>query len=58
MRVKKYSGEMAPFDESSLRHSLTQFRCKRKRNSDMAYAAIKGYLYDGITSRKNYYEDV
>ena len=53
MRVKKYSGEMAPFDESSLRHSLTRSGASEKE-VDMAYAAIKGYLYDGITTKELY----
>lgn len=53
MRVKKYSGEMAPFDESSLRLSLTRSGASEKE-VDMVYAAIKGYLYDGITTKELY----
>lgn len=53
MRVKKYSGEMAPFDESALRHSLTRSGASEKE-VDMVYAAIKGYLYDGISTKELY----
>lgn len=53
MQVKKYSGEMAPFDESLLRHSLARSGASEKE-IDMVYAGIKGYLYDGITTKELY----
>ncbi|GAA4141355.1 hypothetical protein GCM10022216_21330 [Sphingobacterium kyonggiense] len=53
MLVKKYSGELVPFDESALRRSLTRSGASDKE-VEMVYNSIKDAVYDGITTRELY----
>jgi len=53
MLVKKYSGELVPFDESSLRHSLSRSGATQEE-VDHAYLTIQESLYDGITTKELY----
>lgn len=53
MRVKKYSGELVPFNAQSLRHSLTRSGASTAE-VDMAYADVASHLYDGISTRELY----
>lgn len=53
MLVKKYSGDLVPFDESSLRRSLMRSGAT-DAEVQMVYAKIKDQLYDGISTRELY----
>ncbi|WDF70686.1 restriction endonuclease [Sphingobacterium oryzagri] len=53
MRVKKYSGELVPFNPDSLRHSLSRSGAT-KEQVDGVYRAIQAQLYDGISTRELY----
>ncbi len=53
MLVKKYSGELVPFDESALRTSLTRSGAT-DQEVDQVYEDIKDCLYDGISTRELY----
>ena len=53
MQVKKYSGELAPFDESALRRSLQRSGAK-DNEVDLVYRSIKDKLYDGISTHDLY----
>ncbi|TDS17734.1 ATP cone domain-containing protein [Sphingobacterium paludis] len=53
MQVKKYSGELVPFDPHSLRQSL--FRSgATEAQVEQVYQAIQAKLYDGISTRELY----
>ncbi len=53
MRVKKYSGELVPFDETALRRSLTRSGAN-DNEVNMVYDTIKGKVYDGISTKELY----
>lgn len=53
MRVKKYSGELVPFDETALRRSLTRSGAN-EQEVNMVYESIKGSVYDGIPTKELY----
>lgn len=53
MRVKKYSGELVPFNADSLRHSLSRSGAT-KEQVDRVYHDIQSHLYDGISTRELY----
>ncbi|KGE12924.1 ATP cone domain-containing protein [Sphingobacterium deserti] len=53
MQVKKYSGELVPFDPNSLRHSL--FRSGATESQvEHVYKEIQSKLYDGISTGELY----
>lgn len=53
MHVKKYSGELVPFDANSLRHSLARSGATNEQ-VDRVYRDIQEHLYDGISTRELY----
>jgi len=53
MRVKKYTGELVPFDESALRHSLTRSGANEEE-VNLVYKTIQSSLYDGISTKELY----
>ncbi len=53
MQVKKYSGELVPFDEAALRRSLTRSGAS-EQEVNLVYENIKGSLYDGISTKELY----
>ena len=53
MRVKKYSGELVPFDEMALRRSLTKSGANEEE-VNMVYESIKTSIYDGISTKELY----
>lgn len=53
LHVKKYSGELVPFEEKSLRHSLSRSGASEKE-VDLVFEQIKPQLYDGISTRELY----
>lgn len=53
LQVKKYSGELVPFEERSLRHSLSRSGAT-EREVDFVFEQIKPKLYDGISTRELY----
>jgi Holliday junction resolvase len=53
MLVKKYSGELVPFNSDSLRHSLTRSGANNEQ-VDKVYTQIKEKIYDGISTRELY----
>lgn len=53
MRVKKYSGELVPFDETALRRSLTRSGAT-ENEVNMVYESIKTSVYDGISTKELY----
>ena len=53
MLVKKYSGELVPFDESSLRNSLSRSGASQEE-VNQAYLDIQESLFDGITTKELY----
>ncbi len=53
MRVKKYSGELVPFNPNSLRHSLSRSGATTEQ-VDRVYDDIQSHLYDGISTRELY----
>ncbi len=53
MRVKKYSGELVPFNPDSLRHSLSRSGATDEQ-VDRVYRDIQSHLYDGISTRELY----
>lgn len=53
LHVKKYSGELVPFEEQSLRHSLSRSGAS-KEEVDLVFEQIKPKLYDGISTRELY----
>lgn len=53
MLVKKYSGDLVPFDESSLRRSLMRSGAS-ELEVQTVYATIKDCLYDGISTKELY----
>src|SRR5690606_7017822 len=53
MRVKKYSGELVPFNGNSLRHSLARSGATAEE-VELVYDNIQDRLYDGISTRELY----
>ncbi|UIR57633.1 restriction endonuclease [Sphingobacterium sp. SRCM116780] len=53
MLVKKYSGELVPFNSDSLYHSLTRSGAN-KEQVEKVYAQIKEQLFDGISTKELY----
>lgn len=53
MLVKKYSGELVPFNSDSLRHSLTRSGANNEQ-VEKVYTQIKEKLFDGISTRELY----
>lgn len=53
MQVKKYSGELVPFNPESLKHSLTRSGASEKQ-VHMVYLDIREKVYDGIPTRELY----
>lgn len=53
IHVKKYSGELVPFDPVSLKHSLSRSGATEKE-VDKVFAQIRHKLYDGISTRELY----
>lgn len=53
MLVKKYSGELVPFNSDSLRHSLTRSGANSDQ-VDKVYAQIKEKIFDGISTKELY----
>lgn len=53
MLVKKYSGELVPFNSDSLRHSLTRSGANHDQ-VEKVYAQIKEKLFDGISTKALY----
>lgn len=53
MQVKKYSGELVPFNPGSLRHSLSRSGATEDE-VEKVFAQIKHKLYDGISTRELY----
>lgn len=53
MLVKKYSGELVPFNNDSLRHSLTRSGANNEQ-VEKVYTQIKEKLFDGISTRELY----
>ncbi|AIM37467.1 ATP cone domain-containing protein [Sphingobacterium sp. SG20118] len=53
MLVKKYSGELVPFNSESLHHSLTRSGANNEQ-VEKVYTQIKEKLFDGITTRELY----
>ena len=53
MQVKKYSGELVPFNPDSLRHSLSRSGANAKE-VDTVFTQIQHKLYNGISTRELY----
>lgn len=53
MLVKKYSGELVPFNSDSLRHSLTRSGANNEQ-VEKVYSQIKEKIFDGISTRELY----
>lgn len=53
MLVKKYSGELVPFDKSSLVHSLSKSGAS-EQEVDKVFNGIESQLYNEITTKKLY----
>ncbi|MFZ4263248.1 ATP cone domain-containing protein [Sphingobacterium sp. HJSM2_6] len=53
MLVKKYSGELVPFDETALRRSLLRSGASEE-TVNQVYTAIQNRLYDGISTKELY----
>ncbi|NGF56067.1 restriction endonuclease [Parapedobacter sp. SGR-10] len=53
MQVKKYSGELVPFNPDSLRHSLSRSGATADE-VEKVFSQIKHKLYDGISTRELY----
>ncbi len=53
MLVKKYSGELVPFDETALRRSLMRSGASEE-TVNQVYASIQNKLYDGISTKELY----
>ncbi len=53
MLVKKFSGELVPFDKSSLIHSLSKSGAS-EQEVDKVFSGIESQLYNEITTRKLY----
>ncbi len=53
MQVKKYSGELVPFNPDSLRHSLSRSGASTDE-VEKVFAEIKHKLYNGISTRELY----
>lgn len=53
IQVKKYSGDLVPFDPDSLRHSLSRSGASEMEVTKV-FGQIKHKLYDGISTRELY----
>lgn len=53
INVKKYSGELVPFNPKSLKHSLSRSGAKA-HDVEFVFQNIKDQLYEGITTQKLY----
>ncbi|MFD1770174.1 ATP cone domain-containing protein [Sphingobacterium suaedae] len=53
VRVKKYSGELVPFNPDSLRYSLSRSGATPQQ-VERVYRDIQKHLYDGITTKELY----
>src|SRR5690606_36713430 len=53
MPVKKYSGELVPFNGNILRHSLARSGATAEE-VELVYDNIQDRLYDGISTRELY----
>ncbi|MCY4778942.1 ATP cone domain-containing protein [Sphingobacterium sp. UT-1RO-CII-1] len=53
MRVKKYSGELVPFNSNALKHSLHRSGAT-EQIVEKVYKDVEAELYDGITTRELY----
>jgi hypothetical protein len=53
MQVKKYSGELVPFDPHSLEHSLSRSGATPDEVKNV-FAQIRSKIYDGISTRELY----
>lgn len=53
MQVKKYSGELVPFDPESLKHSLSRSGASADE-VEKVFAQIQHKLYNGISTRELY----
>lgn len=53
MRVKKYSGELVPFNPNALKHSLHRSGAT-EQVVEKVYKDVEAELYDGITTRELY----
>ncbi len=53
MRVKKFSGELVPFDKSSLMQSLSKSGAS-SQEVDRVFEGIEVFLYDKITTKQLY----
>lgn len=53
LHVKKYSGELVPFEERSLRNSLSRSGASEEE-VDLVFEQITPRLYDGISTRELY----
>ena len=53
IHVKKYSGELVPFEPNKLRHSLTKSEASQEE-VDKVFQSMQPSLYDGISTRELY----
>ncbi|MGO1245141.1 MAG: ATP cone domain-containing protein [Sphingobacterium sp.] len=53
LNVKKYSGELVPFNAKSLQHSLLRSGATQEQ-VEKVYASIQDQLYDGISTKELY----
>ncbi|ULT25454.1 ATP cone domain-containing protein [Sphingobacterium sp. E70] len=53
MQVKKYSGELVPFNGDALRHSLSRSGANNDQVNEV-YSSVLGEIYDGISTRELY----
>ncbi len=53
INVKKYSGELVPFNPQSLQHSLLRSGATQEQ-VERVYSAIQDKLYDGISTKELY----
>lgn len=53
MQVKKYSGELVPFNGEALRHSLSRSGANSDQVNEV-YNSVVGEIYDGISTRELY----